>query len=577
MNHSLLDPFQIQGLPEYIEEYLEYGQAKCVAFNRPGTLLAAGTAEGQVVIWDFEVRGVARAWPGHSKGVVKLAWSRNGRFLASAGMDFHIILWDVLTGSQIVHIPLRSTPLSLFLHPSEPNIWLVSTALESPILVDCRTGSGHQLHPLTLSPVTPTRPPEEINLHAQAAGTVDAQGGTASEAPSRSQDEVVVSHYNNSSLAIFSKCGQYVFQSHPKGIITVLNVNQLHVVDLVQLGSGDIRCGQMVLNRKGTLLLMSHSDRVIRLVSVRPPPHGGVPLDHIAEALNTRKPWPERGSLLHPEESAMLFPTLEFSYSMDYRSLWRSVCFTHDDEYVAAASSSKKTHNVFFWKRHDGKGQGVLEGPKDTIVDMAWHPSRPVMVTVSQTGSILVWAKAYQESWSAFAPDFVEIDENVLYKEKEDEMDQNTEAPDVTTKREVDEQDEDGDIDIRTVIPQHLCSSDDEHAADQLHYLPVIVEPEAEVPADPIQEQQELERELMVGQERLGAEEMSTPGEYGQDMLDNDEEFTRPLSGRRSRSGGLDDGEMTSPSMSLDQSEGGQMQRAKRTRRAPQIPDYIMG
>ena len=116
----LLDPFQSVELPEVIEEFLEQGTATCVAFNRRGTLLAgellqlpdrvwrsalgpvratlpvllpnnnreqhvwrheaaaappgplhdaapcaAGTQESQVVVWDFDTRGVARSLNGH--------------------------------------------------------------------------------------------------------------------------------------------------------------------------------------------------------------------------------------------------------------------------------------------------------------------------------------------------------------------------------------------------------------------------------------------------------------------------------------------------------------------------------
>ena len=45
---------------EVLEESLQRGRATCVAFNRRGTLLAAGTAAGVVEIWDFETRAVAR-------------------------------------------------------------------------------------------------------------------------------------------------------------------------------------------------------------------------------------------------------------------------------------------------------------------------------------------------------------------------------------------------------------------------------------------------------------------------------------------------------------------------------------
>jgi hypothetical protein len=95
------DPFQAVELPEIIEEYLEHGTTTSVAFNRRGTLLAgaclcgawiavplmrscacvallgalpllnhcpiaAGTAEGTIVVWDFDTKGVAKTYTGHT-------------------------------------------------------------------------------------------------------------------------------------------------------------------------------------------------------------------------------------------------------------------------------------------------------------------------------------------------------------------------------------------------------------------------------------------------------------------------------------------------------------------------------
>ena len=37
---AVADPFKSVALPEVIEEFLDYGVAKCCAFNRRGTLLA---------------------------------------------------------------------------------------------------------------------------------------------------------------------------------------------------------------------------------------------------------------------------------------------------------------------------------------------------------------------------------------------------------------------------------------------------------------------------------------------------------------------------------------------------------
>jgi hypothetical protein len=46
-----------------------------------------------------------------------------------------------------------------------------------------------------------------------------------------------------------------------------------------------------------------------------------------------------------------------------------------------------------------------------------------VIATGLDSGTIYQWSTTVTEGWSAFAPDFIEIDENLVYEEREDEFD----------------------------------------------------------------------------------------------------------------------------------------------------------
>lgn len=87
----------------------------------------------------------------------------------------------------------------------------------------------------------------------------------------------------------------------------------------------------------------------------------------------------------------------------------------------------------------------MLEGPKEPLEDVdvcsalsisipprtplthahndQWHPTRPMIASVSSHGHIHIWATQPIDSWSAFAPGFEELEENQIYQEKEDEFD----------------------------------------------------------------------------------------------------------------------------------------------------------
>eukprot|EP00879_Flechtneria_rotunda_P032962 GHRR01036462.1.p1 GENE.GHRR01036462.1~~GHRR01036462.1.p1 ORF type:complete len:307 (+),score=102.22 GHRR01036462.1:690-1610(+) len=239
-----------------------------------------------------------------------------------------------------------------------------------------------------------------------------------------------------------------------------------------------VKVMSMSLSRQGKLLLTNCSDKVVRMYEVkqRSADTQGLDGQQLKAALANAEVG-GTGSLLHSQDASILqLSPITFHNAVE-RNPWRSVVFSGDLEWVVGAVASKSDHRLYVWNRYYGKLEKILEGVGDqSAVDVAWHPCKPVLVSLSGTGRVYIWAQVHNEYWSAFAPDFQELDENVEYVEQEDEFDINQKP--VANKSNADDTgNEDEQVDVVTrekVVVFSSDEEDDQAGEEPLHWLPAV-------------------------------------------------------------------------------------------------------
>ena len=72
-----------------------------MAFNNTGTILASGSDDKTIKLWNVKTKTEIATLSGHEYGVTSVAFNNTGTILASASYDKTIKLWNVETKTEI--------------------------------------------------------------------------------------------------------------------------------------------------------------------------------------------------------------------------------------------------------------------------------------------------------------------------------------------------------------------------------------------------------------------------------------------------------------------------------------------
>ncbi|MDA3647250.1 caspase family protein [Saccharopolyspora indica] len=126
-----------------VAEFTDPDRVQAVQFSPDGTLLATGTWEDVVRLYDVAGRREVGVLRGHAAHITGVAFSPDGRLLASTGADEQIRVWDVraqrqaaaITSNQQCSSPAFSADAGLLVATCETGVWVWDLADRVPAAV----------------------------------------------------------------------------------------------------------------------------------------------------------------------------------------------------------------------------------------------------------------------------------------------------------------------------------------------------------------------------------------------------------------------------------------------------------
>jgi WD40 repeat protein len=77
------------------------GYVSAVAWSPDGKRIASASGDGTVQVWNASSGTTIYTYRGHDKDVFCLAWSPDGRYIASGGLDTTVQVWDAGNGNRV--------------------------------------------------------------------------------------------------------------------------------------------------------------------------------------------------------------------------------------------------------------------------------------------------------------------------------------------------------------------------------------------------------------------------------------------------------------------------------------------
>lgn len=425
MNLSLHDPqFITAEYPTTLTMTLSYGHSTSLSISPCGHYIASGLVDGTILVVDTWTNNVTCVLREHSMPIVGLKWvykEEDGDRDHCDGDVVGLLAWSrdwkvSLHGLQRNELKLLKLYWS---HVFTGGVWsccIISRGrLDGDCWIDwklavCSSNDGMLI----------------VDGIRDGSGVVTKSFEYDTKESEEGGDDV---DYGITLCVQSLFGGKYVISGTSKGWLHIIEVEGVRIMRSEKVCNGNIKGLSVV--QKGikdadvtipvSRLIVNASDRILRQYDI----------GNWDSSINDVDNW-------------------SFDIEQKYQDVvnriqWNTVTFSPTGEFVVASTQggSGVAHDVYVWECSMGTLVQILEGAHEELYDVSWglRSTNGCVCCVAangvDTGTLYMWGVRSREKWSALAPDFEEIEQNIEYVEMEDEFDQVEEEGELDAEREI--------------------------------------------------------------------------------------------------------------------------------------------
>lgn len=413
MNLSLHDPLFITAdFPTTLTTTLSYGHCTALQISPCGHYIASGLIDGSILIIDTWSNNVTSIIKKHSLSIIGIKWIYNEPDDDNRNIVVGLISWSK-DWKVCLHNLVDHKMIVIWEYVFSGGIWnvdAVQTGIvdhNSSKLIDWKIVVSRGVHGIALVSY------DKMNENKFRIQNCRKIAGD--------RDGDVLIDYGDSLCCCTFYGGKYIITGTKKGWIQIIDSLNGNILKCEKICNANIK-GICIVEKS---IFSKDSDNVFGL--------DNVPISRLIINASDRvlRQYDITNWYKNADLTTWLFEIEQKYQDVVNRIQWNTVKFSPTGEHVCASTQggSGAAHDIYIWETEMGSLVQILEGAHEELLDVDWgvRSTNGNVCCISSngidSGTIYIWGVKATPKWSALAPDFEEIEQNIEYIEMEDEFD----------------------------------------------------------------------------------------------------------------------------------------------------------